>query len=313
MMDRTQHAIRASYASCRRMARRAGSNFYPCFLLLGRPKRRAMDALYAFMRHSDDLVDNPQPLASRRDALARWRTLLETALAGDRNLPDPPEPQHDRLQRPYDRPGEALLPALVDTVRRFQIPAEHLHAVLDGVEMDLAVGRYETFDDLVAYCERVASAVGLACIHVWGFRGEEALPYARACGIAFQVTNILRDLREDARRGRIYLPLEDLRLCSYSPEDLARGVADERFLRVMELEIDRVDRLYREGAELFQWLEPDGRRVFGMMMTVYHRLFQRIRRRPGDVLLGRVRLGRAEKLRIAARWLLLPPRRAALP
>ena len=313
MMDRAQHAIRASYASCRRMARRAGSNFYPCFVLLKRPKRRAMDALYAFMRHTDDLVDNPQPLPSRRDALARWRTLLETALAGDRDLPDPPEPQHDRLQRPYDRSGEALLPAVVDTVRRFQIPAEHLHAVLDGVEMDLAVRCYETFDDLVSYCERVASAVGLACIHVWGFRGEEALEPARKCGIAFQMTNILRDLNEDARRGRVYLPLEDLRECNYSPEDLGRGVADERFARLMGLEIDRVERLYHEGAELFEWLEPDGRRIFGMMMTVYHRLFEKIKRRPGDVFLGRVRLGRLKKLRIAARWLLLPPRRSALP
>jgi len=313
MMDPAQNALCNSYAFCRRTARQAGSNFYPCFVLLRPAKRRAMDALYAFMRHTDDLVDNPQPLAARRDALAAWRALLETALAGDRDLPDPPEPHHDRLQRPYDRPGEALLPAVVDTVRRFQIPAEHLHAVLDGVEMDLAPRRYETFDELVPYCERVASAVGLACIHVWGFRGEGALEPARACGIAFQMTNILRDLKEDARRDRVYLPLEDLRQCDYSPEDLACGVADERFLRLMAMETDRIERLYHQGAELFEWLEPDGRRIFGMMTAVYYRLLERIRRRPGDVLLGRVRLGRAEKLRIAARWTLLPPRRSALP
>ena len=126
-------------------------------------------------------------------------------------------------------PGLILLPALADVRRRFRIPKEHFFAVLDGVEMDLGDCRFRTFAELAEYCDRVASAVGLACLHVWGFRSEEALPAARCCGRAFQLTNILRDLKEDAARGRIYLPCEDMDACAYSPGDLARGAADERF------------------------------------------------------------------------------------
>ena len=295
-MIRPQQAIHSSYALCRGMARRAGSNFYPCFLLLPRSKRRAMDALYAFTRYTDDLIDNPQPVEARRTALARWRTSLEAALSGS-----------------VDPPGESLLPALAHAVERFRIPAEHLLAVVDGVEMDLDRPSYETFDDLASYCRRVASAVGLACIHVWGYRGEEAFEPARKCGVAFQITNILRDLKEDARQGRVYLPLEDLRRAGYSVERLTAGVADDGFDRLMAFEIDRARRLYQEGAELFDWLEPDGQRIFGMMTTVYHRLLAAIERRPSEVFRRRVRLSRWQKLGIAARWALLPPRRSALP
>jgi phytoene synthase len=209
-------------------------------------------------------------------------------------------------------PGEAFMPALIDTVERFHIPAEHLVAVVDGVAMDLDRSSYETFDDLVTYCERVASAVGLACIHVWGFRGREAFEPARKCGIALQLTNILRDLKEDAEQGRVYLPREDLRRWGYSVEDLAAGVADERFERLMGFQIDRARRFYQEGAELFGRLKPDGRRVFGMMMSVYRRLLERIASRPGDVFCRRVGLSRWEKLSIAARWALLPAGRSAL-
>ena len=185
--------------------------------------------------------------------------------------------------------------------------------MLDGVEMDLDDRRYETFDELAEYCHRVASAVGLACIHIWGFRSEQAFEPARQCGLAFQLTNILRDVKEDAARGRMYLPLSELRQCGYSPEDLRRGSADERFDRVMALQIDRARRLYREGAQLFDLLEPDGRRVFGMMTATYHALLERIARRPREILVRRVCLSGWRKLRIAARWMLLPPRRSALP
>jgi phytoene synthase len=202
---------------------------------------------------------------------------------------------------------------LADVCRRFCIPAEHFLAVIEGVEMDLEGRCYRTFDELTEYCDRVASAVGLVCIHVWGFRGEGALGPTRRCGLAFQLTNILRDLKEDAARGRIYLPLEDLNRCGYSPDDLARGVADERFERLMAIQIDRARGLYREGAELFDWLEPPGRRIFGMMVATYYRLLETIARQPRRVLEGRVRLSPLERLRIAARWMLLPARRAALP
>lgn len=288
-------SIDASYALCRRSARRSGSSFYPCFLLLGWEKRRAMEALYAFMRHTDDLGDSSQPIAARWEAIRDWRQSLAGALNGSGKAPDHP-----------------LLPALVDTVRRFRVPPEHLFAVIDGVEMDLAGRQYETFEDLAGYCRCVASAVGMACLHVWGSRGEGALEPADKCGLAFQLTNILRDLGEDARQGRVYLPLEDLRRFHYSPGELAAGVANERFLELIAWELDRADRLYREAAELDEWLQPDGRRVFGMMTSVYYALLDEIRRSPAAVLSRRVGLPRLRKARVAVRWLLWPPKKFSL-
>jgi len=282
-MNLPVNVVEASYGWCRRVARRSGSNFYLSFLGLPRAKRRAMDALYAFMRHTDDLADDPQPLESRREALVRWRDVLQRALTGHFDLADQRLPPFKEDEPPGCRRGRHLLPALADAVRRFAVPAEHLCAVIDGVEMDLSRRRYETFDELRGYCERVASAVGLACIHVWGFDGREALQPARECGIALQLTNILRDLKEDAQQDRVYLPLEELR------------------------QFDWAERFYRQGAELIEWLQLEGRRTFGMMMTTYRAVLEKIKRRPADVLRRRVCLSRATKLRIAARWIILPP------
>lgn len=298
-MNLSDDAIDVSYGCCRRTARQSGSSFYPSFLGLPQAERRAMDALYAFMRHTDDLADNTAPVDRRGEALATWRTALDGALQG-------------RFDAIADSPGHDLLPAVADTVSRFRIPPEHFRAVIDGVEMDLTRRRYETFDQLVGYCERVASAVGLACIHVWGFTGREALEPARKCGIALQLTNILRDLKEDAERDRVYLPLEDLRRCDYSVDDLLGGVADERFDRLMGFQVSRAETFYREGAGLMNWLKPAGRPVFGMMISTYHALLRKIQRRPRNVLHRRVRLSKPKKLQIAARWTLLPPRMTAL-
>ncbi len=292
----------SSYALCRQVVRRAGSSFTPWFLVLPRDKHRAMDALYAFMRHTDDLADNSEPVECRRQSLVRWRAALAAALGATAGLPSSADPV-----------GAGLLPALADTVRRFQIPAAHLEAVIDGVEMDLDRRRYQNFDQLADYCRHVASAVGLACIHVWGFQGQEAFGPASQCGLAFQLTNILRDLGEDAAADRVYLPLDDLQACGYSPDDLRSGVVNDRYFRLIRLQTDRAEAFYRRGAELFPFLEPEGRRIFGLLIDVYHRLLARIQRRPADVLVRRVRLSSWQKLRVAARWTLLPPRRTALP
>jgi phytoene synthase len=309
-MNTSGDALRVSYAACRRTSRRAASNFFGSFLLLPRGQRCAMDALYAFLRHTDDLVDNPQPAHLRTQALIEWRAALEHALLGRFDRPAGAA-QHaaDDLQQ---QAGRTILPALADAVKRFRIPPEHLRAVIDGVEMDLVQRRYETFADLRQYCEQVASAVGLACIHIWGFRGPEAFAPARTCGIALQLTNILRDLRDDAEQDRVYLPLADLRECDYTIEDLMAGVADQRFRRLIALQVDRAEHCYREGAVLLDLLERPGQRVFGMMMAVYHALLKKIKRRPGDVLARRVHVSRARKWQIAVRWALLPPRVAAL-
>jgi 15-cis-phytoene synthase len=311
-MSLSRDALETSYAFCRQVSSRAGSSFYAGFLLLPKEKRRAMEAVYAFMRHTDDLADDPCSVVALTaakqpapDRIATLRMALQQALmATDVAAQSPPRqmplPHHVYSYSPFLR-------ALADTVHRFRIPHEHLLAVIDGVEMDLTPRRYETFEELERYCERVASAVGMACIHVWGFRGPEAFEPARQTGIALQLTNILRDLKEDAAAGRVYLPLADLRQCGYSPDELAAGVANDAFLRLMRFEIERAKRFYLGGAGLWEHLEPDGRRIFGLMTGTYRRLLERIERRPADVLLRRVRVGSLTRLALFARWMLFPP------
>jgi phytoene synthase len=185
------------------------------------------------------------------------------------------------------------------------VPIAHLESVIDGVEMDLEPRHYQTFDQLEQYCHRVASAVGLACLRIWGCRAPEAEEPARRCGVAFQLTNILRDLKEDADRGRVYLPREDLDRFGYSAEELRAGVRDERFRELMRFEVARAEKLYEEGNTLERWLSSDGRRIFGSMIAVYRALLEEIRRLETDVLTTRARLSSWRKLRIAGRWLLL--------
>ncbi|HEX7377696.1 MAG TPA: phytoene/squalene synthase family protein [Pirellulales bacterium] len=280
-------SLSTSYTACRRLARRSARNFYYSFLVLPREKRRAMCALYAFSRLTDDLGDNREPVATRRLALAAWRRSLDRGLRGD-----------------FDAP---IFPALADTVARYQIPPRYLHELIDGVEMDLNDGHYQTFDELSGYCYKVASVVGLSCIHIWGFRDERAFTPAIQCGIAMQLTNILRDLQEDAACGRVYLPREDLERFGYTAHDLRGGIVDERFRDLMRFEVSRAEELYLAAAELADWLSPDGRAVFGAMTGIYRGLLDEIKRADGDVFGRRIRLTTWRKLRIAGRWLFAGP------
>lgn len=279
-----------SYRYCRRLARRSASNFYYSFLLLPRAKRQSMCALYAFLRHTDDLSDGDDAIACQQATLAAWRDSLHRAVGGTCDHP--------------------ILPAIVDVVRRCELPVEYLLDVIDGVEMDLNARQYESFGELEDYCYHVASAVGLACIHVWGFSDAAALHPARQLGVAFQLTNILRDLKEDAARGRVYLPAEDLRRFDYGAEELAEGVRDERFRGLMQFEIARAEEFYAEGATLAHYLSLDGRRALAAMVATYSGLLAEIKRRDGDVFTSRVRLSGWHKLRIATRSLLQPSRTA---
>lgn len=235
-----------------------------------------MYALYAFMRHTDDLIDRDAPQDQRRDELAAWRVALDNAFA--------------------DESEHLLLPAVVDTVRRFDIPREYLYEVIAGVEQDLTPSVFRCFDDLRKYCYRVASSVGLACIHIWGFKGEEPRDPAIECGVAFQMTNILRDLDEDLRRGRIYLPLEDLDRMGYSPEDLRNRVVDDRFRALVRFEVERTEQLYRDAALLFPHLKRDGRRILRMMVATYRALLEEIKRRDGDLFSCPVQVSPRQKL-----------------
>ena len=281
--------LSASYDYCTRLARRSASSFILSFWMLPRAKRRAMSALYAFLRTADDIGDGPGLLPDRERDLAAFRAELESALQGQSSGP--------------------LFPALADTVRRFEIPPEFLFAALDGVEMDLRCREYRTFADLADYCHHVASVVGFACLHIWGFSDERAFIPGEKCGLAFQLTNILRDLAEDAARGRCYLPQEELERFGYSWDELRRGEMNESFRALMRFQVERAEEFYREARELERFLDRDGRGVLGVMFETYHALLAEIRARDGDVFTSRVRLPRHKKWGLAAKWLFLRPAR----
>jgi phytoene synthase len=281
-----------SYAACQQLARQAQSNFYGAFGLLPRPKRLAMCALYAYLRRADDLGDAPAPAAERRRGLTELRQALHSAVQGQ--FSDP------------------FFPALADVINRFGVPVAYLEAVLDGVEMDLEPRSYQTFADLEVYCQRVASVVGQACLFVWGFDGSQhSLELAHDCGLAFQLTNTLRDLQEDAELGRVYLPVEDLARFRYSAEDLRTGVVDERLRALMNFEAERAEAFYERGRQLSERLSADGRPVFGAMFSTYRSLLREIRRRDGQVFGPRIRLAAWRKWAIGARWI-WPRARVAL-
>ena len=275
-----------SYAICADIARRASSSFYYTFYLLPRPQRRAMHALYAYLRRTDDLVDSDEPVAQRRAALEQWREHLAAAL------------DHGALTEP------SIWPALADTVRRYNIPHEYLWDVIAGVEQDLEPRHYATFEELEGYCYRVASVVGMACIHVWGFNDQRALAAATRCGIALQLTNILRDLAEDARVGRVYLPEQELARFDYSSRELLSGVVDRRYRELLQWQVARAERYYSQAAELSRYLPGRGRRVFGATFDTYHALLDEVRRRRGRSLDEPIRLAKWRRLRIVARWAL---------
>jgi phytoene synthase len=290
-MSETSPAVAASYRHCQAIARRAASNFYWSFWLLPTSQRQAMCALYAFARKADDLADDGRTADERRGALNSLRERLQAALAGDASA---------------EVANDPLLPALVDTVARYGIPQRYLLEILSGVAMDLEPIHFETFAELRNYCYHVASAVGLACLHIWGFTGDDALAPAIDCGIAMQLTNILRDLREDADRGRIYLPREELAQFGYAT-NLSGFAADARFLPLMQFQIERAQQFYRSGATTLGYLQPTGRRVFRLMFGTYDALLTKIERRPRDVLQARIRIGLSGKLAVLARCLLRTP------
>ncbi len=276
--------LTASYRSAEAVARKCAGNFYYSFVVLPARKRRAFCAVYAFMRHCDDISDGDASIDDKRAMLKNWRTQLDNALSGN-------------LQ------GNFTLHAFRDTVRSFSIPAEYFHWIIDGAEMDLDVLRYETFEDLYKYCFNVAAAVGLVCIHIFGYRGQRAKEYAEQCGIAFQLTNILRDVKEDAEMGRIYIPVEDLRKFDYTPEELQRSVMDERFKRLMRFEAERTQQYYTWARKLLPLVEDTSKPALWAMIEIYQRILKKIVRRQFDVFNNSIHLANAEKLSIALRAL----------
>jgi phytoene synthase len=274
-----------NYAACRDLTRRSARNFYYSFWILPKYKRLAMCALYAFFRRTDDLGDDPGPIEERRAKLAAWREMLHRGLEDDdyRDL---------------------MIPAIVDTIRGYSVPTEYLETAIDGVESDLDRNRFATFDELSRYCYQVASVVGLASIHVWGFENcPAAFKAAEDCGVAFQLTNILRDVAEDAARGRIYLPQDEMARFGVTDDDLIAGRVDDRMRALFRFQCERTEDYYRRDDDLKPYLSADGLDIYSTMVDIYRALFDKVRSRDGDVFSERVRLSAWHKTALAVRRL----------
>ena len=297
--ESTEAEISASYSHCHQIARRAHSNFYPAFFLLPKAKRDGIVALYAFMRLIDDVSDEGADLAAKQRGLARWRAALDEALTGQSQAFDG---NAARSLQGGDLYGQReVLPALVDTMERFRMPARYLHDLISGAEMDLTIQEYPSFERLKEYCYRVAGTVGLTCTHIFGFSDSRALDLAEKLGLAFQLTNIIRDVREDYSIGRIYVPEEDLARYGVAKEDLGRREATLGVRELLRFEADRARKLYEEGAQLLGLIEEDSRGTLWLLVHTYSALLARIESADFAVFGERVRLSKPEKIMLMAK------------
>jgi squalene synthase HpnC len=277
--------ISDSYEACHRIAKAARSNFYYAFFLLPKSRRDGLIALYAFMRLIDDVADEGGDLPAKQRGLANWRAALDAAVTGS-----------DRAASAMPAGAAAVLPALVDTMQRYNMPARYLHDLVSGAEMDLTVQTYSTFDRLREYCYRVAGTVGLTCTHVFGFTDPRALDLAEKLGLAFQLTNIIRDVHDDYALGRVYLPEEDLERYGVSPKDFGSNEATLGVRELLRFEADRAWQCYDEGAALLGLIDPQSRATLWLLTHTYSALLARIESLDFAVFGERVRLSRAEKM-----------------
>lgn len=275
--------LAASYRVCRAICQNSGSNFTAAFRLLPPAQRAGMHALYAFMRLTDDLSDEPGDADTQHAKLQAWESDLRRTLSGD-----------------YSHP---IHPALHHTIEHFQVDPTYLFDVLSGVVADMHPVQPETFAELYPYCYKVASAVGLACLPIWGVQGNAYHAPAEAAGIAFQLTNILRDLQEDLGRNRVYLPREDLARFDCPPERWQANAPE--FQAMMRFQVERAREYYRQSEPLAGMLPRPGRAIFHMMASTYRSLLEEIPLHGYDVLSRRLRVSRRRKLTHFARaWLI---------
>jgi phytoene synthase len=294
--------LHMAYSVCRGITRTNAKNFYYAFQVLPKRKRQALCAVYAFMRRCDDITDDATlSLEERRFKLETWLSALHRAQQGE----------------PTDDP---ILLALTDAQRRYTIPAGLLDELAMGTAMDVIdpadptqatpaaipglTVRYHTFDDLKLYCYRVASVVGLVCIHIFGYRDPAAEPLAEQCGLAFQLTNIIRDVKEDAAMGRVYLPEEDLAKFSLSAADLLATPDPARFRPLLALEADRARDLYQSGDQLIPYIAEDSQPALWVLINIYRKLLDKIAARDYDVFTAKVSLTVTEKLRVLGKGFL---------
>ena len=265
---------RADAVFCQSILKKSGSNFALPLRFLSPEKRRGSNALYAFCRLADDIVDGEGALSDKSQAIDEFERMLRNALNGQ--VVDDP-----------------VLRSIACTADRYTIPHEHLFAIIKGVRSDLTQSRYETTDDLIEYCRRVASAVGLAAVPIWGLRrgisSEDWVPPADSCGLAFQWTNILRDVVEDRERGRVYISRESFREAGCDVQDLLAGRIGSAFKVLASNEVSRANRWFAEARQLDEFLSVDGQRVFRAMYGVYRELFRSVEQAGSEVFIQRVR------------------------
>ena len=266
-------SVTASQAYCGQVARREGRNFYHAFRVLPADQRTDMSTLYAYMRQTDDLADGPLSPDEKRAALDDWERTVEAAIESHETEADP------------------ILPALVEMVRRRGIPRSHLKTVIEGCRSDVGGVDVATYDQLRDYGYRVAGVVGLCCLPIWGYDGSEAAHHkAVDTGMAMQLTNILRDLPEDTRAGRHYLPQEDLDRFGVTRRQLVEGYQTDEYLKLMAFECQRAAGLYARAEELMPHVEKGGRKALAAMIRIYGGLLDEIERRDYDVYSSRVGL-----------------------
>ncbi len=266
--------------SSKQIAKESKSSFYYAFSLLEKPKRDAMNTVYAFCRKTDDIVDEGnEPSEVKYERLRKWRIELEKAL--------------------YSSSDYALFNKLVQIIKQFNIPIDPFFELIAGMEMDLQRDRYLSFEDLIQYCYRVASTVGLMCIEIFGYKNKSAKDYAVNLGLAMQLTNILRDVKKDSENGRIYLPQQDLKIYGYSEHDLLSGLYNDNFISLMKNEANRAEQLFAKANNA---LDMDDKRAMfpaRAMQHIYHKLLTKLETENFDVFNKKIKVGNIEKVAIS--------------
>ena len=273
--------LELAYSHCQRVTRENARNFYYTFRPMPYEKRRAMYAVYAYCRLCDDIADGELPLEAKCHGFEEVRRNLQ---AGEPSGEDAP-----------------MYRALHDTARRFDIPYRYFEEILEGVEMDMVKSRFASFDELREYCYKVASVVGLVCIRIFGFDDPKAKEYAVEMGLAMQLTNILRDVKEDAERGRIYIPQDEMSRFSYTEAELEQGAITEGFRSLMAYQAQRARMYFDSSRRLFPLISPDARACPELMHATYGGILERIEQSGYNVFERRIGLNRGEKLLLLAR------------
>ena len=280
-----------AYDHCQQVAKEHAKNFYYAFRTLPIHKRRAIYAAYAVCRLWDDIADDDAPLSEKRRMFAETRRTLAAVMAG----------QHEEADTERWQDVQPEFIALANATSTFGIPVRYYDEILEGVESDLVKDRFANFAELRDYCYKVASVVGLICIEVFGYDDPRAEEFAIDMGIALQLTNILRDLDEDAGRDRIYIPQDELAEFGYTEDDLKRRIVNEQFRSLMRFQVERARSYYERSRPLFDMVELESRTCLRVLHEAYEAILDRIERSGFDVYSQRIGLSTSQKLLITAR------------